>query len=161
MSSNNRVAANRQNARSSTGPRTSSGKAAASRNSRTHGLAVPIYLDEAWSDELDALGGAFIADAGSTETYQARMFAASTLVDLQRIDRAEVDLLNAELTKRGAGSVTNGDDMQAGLCSDLASALIEHESEAYIAKACELQKLARYRRRAMSRWRRAFSSLPV
>lgn len=53
---NNRIEANRQNARKSTGPKTAEGKAAVARNATKHGLlSKQVYRDEHEEAELRAL----------------------------------------------------------------------------------------------------------
>ncbi len=48
-----RLAANRTNSQSSTGPRTDAGKAASSRNSRSHGLTGKNFVVLAWESQED------------------------------------------------------------------------------------------------------------
>ena len=160
MTSEPRTAANRQNARSSTGPKTSAGKAVSRQNSRKHGLAVPIFVDENWSAELSNLTAAFSSEAENRMAPQQRNFAAAALADLQRIDRAVVELLNLELKKGITVSGTSSDNIRAPLDPASADQVIEREVEAYLAKSYQLEKVIRYQRRAMARWRRAFCSLP-
>ncbi len=160
MSSEARTTANRQNAQSSTGPKTSAGKAVSRQNSRKHGLAVPIVVDENWSAELNNLAAAFGAEAENRIAHQQRDFAAAALADLQRIDRAVVDLLNIELSKAMPVSGTALGNMRASLDPEYADQRTQREVEAYLARSSQLEKVMRYQRRALARWRRAFSSLP-
>jgi hypothetical protein len=63
-------AANRRNARRSTGPRTTAGKARSARNGRRHGLTLPISAEPAWWPMLGALAEAIAgpqADASRRE----------------------------------------------------------------------------------------------
>ena len=119
---------------------------------------MPIFVDENWSAELNNLTAAFGAEAENRMAHQQRNFAAAALADLQRIDRAVVELLNLELKK---GIAVSGLDNIAGTL-DFASAdqVIEGEVEAYLAKSNQLKRVMRYQRRAMARWGRAFRSLP-
>ena len=48
-------AANRANARASTGPRTPAGKARVARNARRHGLNLPVMADPALAPQVEAL----------------------------------------------------------------------------------------------------------
>jgi hypothetical protein len=123
-------------------------------------LAVPIFVDADWTEELEELAEAFRADAVGLMTCQQRVFAAATLVDLQRIDRTIANLLNVELERILAASAASRAGARADLRAEPANPTIEYEAEAYIATALQLGKLTRYARRALARWRRAFSSLP-
>src|SRR5258708_18967835 len=58
VTSERKSAANRRNARASTGPRTAAGKARVARNARRHGLNVPTAADPALSREVEALAQA-------------------------------------------------------------------------------------------------------
>ena len=55
MTSPAKIRANRRNALRSTGPRTRAGKAIAARNSRLHGLTLPVLADPSLSGEVVAL----------------------------------------------------------------------------------------------------------
>ena len=55
MASPRKIAANRANARRSTGPRTVSGKETSRRNALKHGLAIPVSSDAEWSCEVARL----------------------------------------------------------------------------------------------------------
>src|SRR5258708_39341604 len=65
VTSERKSAANRRNARASTGPRTAAGKARVARNARRHGLNVPIAADPALSREVEALAQAICRSAPS------------------------------------------------------------------------------------------------
>jgi hypothetical protein len=94
MTTNRKATANRQNAQRSTGPRTSAGKARASRNSLRHGLAVPAAGQPALSDQIDAFARSF---AGTSEISPALEIyarnAAEAHVDLLRARAARYNLL--------------------------------------------------------------------
>jgi hypothetical protein len=53
MLSDRQIAANRNNAKKSTGPRSDAGRAASRRNARRHGLAIAIGTDPAFQDEIE------------------------------------------------------------------------------------------------------------
>jgi hypothetical protein len=53
VSSARKSAANRTNARGSTGPKTAQGRTRAARNALRHGLNVPIYSDPTMSEDFD------------------------------------------------------------------------------------------------------------
>ncbi len=66
MASVCQIAANRKNARRSTGPRTAASKARVSRNALWHGLGIPVTRDPEVSAEIDRLAAAL---AGPTRSY--------------------------------------------------------------------------------------------
>src|SRR5882724_10564135 len=58
VTSERKCAANRRNARASTGPRTAAGKARVARNARRHGLNVAVAADPVLAREVEALAQA-------------------------------------------------------------------------------------------------------
>lgn len=83
MASPARVAANRANAGSSTGPRTASGKARSSLNALRHGLAVSVFADPELGAEVESLARR-IAGRDTSRLHLARGIAEAQ-VDLRRI----------------------------------------------------------------------------
>lgn len=64
MASERQIAANRRNARKSTGPRSTAGKNRASRNAYRHGLTVNITSTAALTEQLDKLVREIAGDSG-------------------------------------------------------------------------------------------------
>lgn len=96
MASPSRLAANRRNARLSTGPRTTSGKAASSRNAFRHGLlAAQVVLPDENAAEFDEFRDRVTADrfpVGEIETILVEriVFASWRLRRVARIEAAAV-----------------------------------------------------------------------
>jgi hypothetical protein len=93
MASERQIAANRRNARKSTGPRSGAGKKRASRNAYRHGLTLSTASSAAFAKELDKLARKI---AGETEDAimleRARALAQAEL-DLARVRRAKLALI--------------------------------------------------------------------
>jgi hypothetical protein len=94
MSSDRKRAANRSNARRSTGPRSVAGKARSARNARRHGLATSVRADPALSGEIDALAREIARDGG--DPLGARKIAEAQ-VELDRVRDARHRLIMAGL----------------------------------------------------------------
>jgi len=62
MTSERKIAANRQNSRKSCGPRSAAGKAIASRNAIRHGLATLVHRQSAPSEEIDQVARKLCGD---------------------------------------------------------------------------------------------------
>ena len=92
--------ANRRNARASTGPRTSAGKARAAQNARRHGLNLAARDDSSRAQEVAALAHA-IADADAERRALASAIAAAQ-IDLVRARRVRADLFPAALAAPAA-----------------------------------------------------------
>jgi hypothetical protein len=133
MSSDRQIAANRSNAKKSTGPITQAGRDVARYNSRRHGLAVDIGSDPAFRDDIEKL--AKMLSGGETPRLgQAREFAMAQL-DLSRIRNFRAGLLI-------------DCDLADGVCPDRLLALSE-----------QLAKLERYEKRAYARRKKALRAL--
>jgi hypothetical protein len=64
VTSDNKVMANRANARTSTGPKTMQGRTRSARNALRHALSLPVYSNLVLCEEVDALARE-IAAAGA------------------------------------------------------------------------------------------------
>jgi hypothetical protein len=93
-------AANRRNARRSTGPRTAAGKARSARNGRRHGLTLPVSADPASLRLIMTLTDAIAGPGASAECREAATRFALAQADLVRIRRVKTDLLVADLASR-------------------------------------------------------------
>src|SRR5580704_9318196 len=132
MSTSRRIVANRANARASTGPQTTGGKARVSRNARRHGLSVPITSDPVLAIEVEELARRLVGDLEDAEiAAPARAFAEAE-VDVARVKRVRLERIRHLLALRA--EVEN-----AATRKDIAAVV------------GELAKLDRYDRRARGR----------
>jgi hypothetical protein len=131
MTSERKIAANRKNAKKSTGPRSAAGRAASRHNARRHGLATGIGSDPALRDDIEILAK-LLAQAGGRENIgEFAREAAEAHLDLARIRRIRAGLY---ARMRFFGAASTEDLMEA---------------------AEQLDRLERYERRAFSRRKRA------
>ena len=100
MATKRQIAANRRNARRSTGPKTAAGKAASSANALRHGLAAAraVVLPDEDADAYERLRQGVIADLDPAGALQEAL-AQRIVVLLWRLDRAA--RLEAELFVHG------------------------------------------------------------
>jgi hypothetical protein len=94
MASERQIAANRLNARKSTGPRSRAGKRRASRNAYRHGLASSRKPDAATARKLDQLARQIAGDSNSEIILELARSAAEAEFDLARARVASVALIN-------------------------------------------------------------------
>ena len=87
MTSARRLAANRRNARMSTGPRTAAGKARVARNAYRHGLSLPVSDDPAWSGEIAVLARRIAGEVPVADRIAVAQIA------LERVRRERTRLL--------------------------------------------------------------------
>jgi hypothetical protein len=80
-----RIAANRANARSSTGPRTEQGKARASRSAFRHGLSISVLSDPVMAAKVEDLALKIIGDNLSPALLELARAIAEAQVDLERV----------------------------------------------------------------------------
>src|SRR5437879_4788443 len=93
MLSDRQIAANRNNAKKSTGPRSDAGPGASRRNARRHGLAIAIGTDPAFQDEIEKLAKALALSRGVQHVDERAREAAEAELDLLRIRKVRAWVL--------------------------------------------------------------------
>jgi hypothetical protein len=87
------IAANRRNARKSTGPRSGAGKNRSSRNAYRHGLTLSITSTAAFAKQLDKLVREIAGDTKDAIMLERARAIAQSELDLARVRRAKVALI--------------------------------------------------------------------
>jgi hypothetical protein len=144
MASVRQIAANRKNARGSTGPRTAATKARVSRNALRHGLAIPITRDPKVSAEIDQLALTLAGPAATPVTIEQAHIAVEAQFEILRVRThrcALIDLRAAELAANHPATATGE---RSG-----------SEASSIVGVLPSLEALERYERRAVSRRKRA------
>jgi len=147
--SDRKIAANRRNARRSTGPRTAATKARAARNALRHGLAIPLARDPVASAEVDRLAAALVGPSPTPARLEQVRIAAEAECEVRRVRAYRKSLLDRKAVELATHQLDDGQRSE--------SVAFAGKREA-IALACalpELKALERYERRALSRRRRA------
>jgi hypothetical protein len=92
-SSLRKLAANRVNARASTGPKTAMGKKRAAQNARRHGLSIPVSDDPTLSTDVKNIAREILRSSGfggaSDEQRALSIQIAEAQVELARVDYIE------------------------------------------------------------------------
>jgi hypothetical protein len=92
MASERQIAANRRNARKSTGPRSGAGRKRASRNAYRYGLTLNI-TSAAFAKQLDKLVREIAGDSKDAILVERARAIAQAELDLARVRRAKVSLI--------------------------------------------------------------------
>lgn len=140
MASEKKINANQNNARASTGPRTASGKARASRNSRKHGLSLSVQADPSFLGELYDLGKVIAGENASAELIEPACRIAAAQLDLARVRKARDYFLSEAAAILLNENSAEGQRREMPQISDVIK---------------QLTPLDRYERRALSRRKRA------
>ena len=129
MTTKRQIAANRRNARRSTGPKTAAGKAASSANALRHGLAAAraVVLPDEDADAYERLRQGVIADLDPAGALQEAL-AQRIVVLLWRLDRAA--RLEAELFVHGRLAVQRKEVVASAVRESAASGLAAMLGEA-------------------------------
>jgi hypothetical protein len=135
MPSERKIAANRSNAKKSTGPRSKAGRQASRRNALRHGLAIDIRTDPAYHDDIEQLATMMSRARDMQNVSDSARDAAEAVLDLFRIRK-----IRASLFETIYFADTGAPDR-----------LIELNHK--------LAKLERYERRAFSRRNRAMRAM--
>jgi hypothetical protein len=99
MISANKIRANRENARASSGPKTANGRARSARNGLRHALSLPVSSNPALSEEVAALAREIAGPAANAEMQELARRVAEAQIDLRRVRNARHQLLCAALAK--------------------------------------------------------------
>jgi hypothetical protein len=129
MATERQIAANRQNAKQSSGPRSAGGKARSRRNALRHGLSIPSSAIPAFQKDVMLLAGAL--SPGGEDIGDAAIIAADAEIDIVRIQKSRAAMIEKS---RGQG----------GSSLELAS---------------RLDPLDRYERRAFARRNKALREI--
>ncbi|HEX2555441.1 MAG TPA: hypothetical protein VHL98_17210 [Microvirga sp.] len=140
MTSPRKIAANRQNAQRSTGPRTAAGKQLVSQNACRHGLATDAMAVPHLAAEADRLARAIAEPvAGRPSSYAEALTYAAAAIAFARTQRAREDVLQ---------------EIQAALVSP------DPNTSSIVPALCRrLARIDRYEQRAASRSARALVGL--
>lgn len=145
MTSERQIAANRRNARNSTGPRSRGGKSRAARNSLKHGLTISIANDPRYLAAMDKFAieiAGHIADPNIVEC--ARGIAAAEL-ELARVRRIRIGMIEGARVFAFAEQQSQRDPCEAASPLNAADQDLE---TAWRDALPHLRKVLRYERRA-------------
>lgn len=96
MATEQQIAANRRNAKWSSGPKTRAGRARSSRNALRHGLSISATRDPALVGEIELLAHSLKNVSDATRFSQA-VVAAQGEVDLRRVRQQRAKLLTTKI----------------------------------------------------------------
>jgi hypothetical protein len=144
MASERQIAANRRNARKSTGPRSGAGRKRASRNAYRHGLTLNITSTAAFAEQLNKLARKIAGDTKDAITLERARAVAHAELDLARVRRAKVALIER------ASAFGELDAL-----ATMPSQEPDRSAEAVRRALPDLRKLERYERRSAARRDRA------
>jgi hypothetical protein len=169
MATERQIAANRRNARKSTGPRTRAGKKRASRNSYRHGFSYGVAAATAFAGHIEALAQKIAGRGVNAVTLEIARSVARAEFELAQIRRVKVAMI-VRISEFGAFEVSNplGTfrqikrilnlidrglrwDLDVPAPPQLPSSEPERSAEAVRRTLPELLKLDRYERRAAAR----------
>jgi hypothetical protein len=167
VATDRQTAANRRNARKSTGPRSGGGKKRASRNSYRHGLATALVTNEEHAKRVEKLARRIAGNSANFVILEHARSAAEAEFGLARVRQVKVALIQrmlafgafeapprfnslAEvqqfLSQLGRGTIDLPAPVDAA--ATMPSAESERLAEAVRRALPELLKLERYERRA-------------
>jgi len=107
LTSERKITANRANARASTGPRTTRGRARAARNALRHALSLPVCSIPALSEEVETLAREIAGRGANAQTQELARRVAEAQIDLRRVRSARHQLLFDTLNKENYESYAN------------------------------------------------------
>jgi hypothetical protein len=154
MTSARKIAANRQNARVSTGPKSVAGKARSARNARRHGLSIPIWRDRSLASEAEALAREIVGDDASPVTLRLARRVAEAQIDIIRVRKARQNSIELWISDATCESLKHKRSMALGIVDKLQRCDRPAPAELSLVlsdAAPALKSIDRYERRALSR----------
>ena len=88
MTSRNKVRANRENAKDSSGPKTANGRARSARNALRHGLSLPVNSNPALSEVVETLAREIAGPTANAEILELARTVAEAQIDFRRVRNA-------------------------------------------------------------------------
>ena len=88
MISGNKIRANRENAKDSSGPKTANGRTRSARNALRHGLSLPVHSDPALSEVVETLAREIAGRAANAEILGLARAIAESQIDFRRVRNA-------------------------------------------------------------------------
>ena len=143
MTSERKIAANRANARASTGPQTTRGRTRAARNALRHALSLPVCSIPALSEEVEALASEIAGPGANAETQELARRVAEPQIDVRRVRYARHQFLSDPLSQTSMSTPQGPDKLATILWGE----------------AIKLLAMDRYERRALSRRKFAIRAL--
>jgi hypothetical protein len=107
LRSERKIRANRANARASTGPQTTRGRARAARNALRHALSLPVCSIPALSEEVQALAREIAGPGANSEIQELARRVAEAQIDLRRVRYARHQFLSDTLSNEYYDSYAN------------------------------------------------------
>jgi hypothetical protein len=107
LTSERKIRANRANARASTGPQTTRGRARAARNALRHALSRPVCSIPALSEEVKTLASEIAGPGANEETQELARRVAEAQIDLRRVRHARHQFLSDTLSNQYFDSDAN------------------------------------------------------
>jgi hypothetical protein len=150
VASERQIAANRANARKSSGPRSSAGKSRASSNAYRHGLSLSFGTNAPLAPQLETLARKIAGNAVDAISLERAREIAQAEFDIARVRRAKVALIESA---RACAAAERRPPMPP---QDP-----DRSAEAVRRVLPELRKLERYERRAAARRDRAVVNIVV
>jgi hypothetical protein len=160
MTSERRLAANRKNAKRSTGPRTARGKLRVRSNAVQHGLATTALRHPALAIEIQRMAKAICGE--SKRRFQLALSIAESELMLTRVRSTRFGALQflSSIAPAGNDPVANSTEAQAqpvidAPAQDEVLGAMQDGPAAFQRALAEMAKYVRYERRALSRRQRA------
>jgi hypothetical protein len=107
LTSARKITANRANARASTGPQTTRGRARAARNALRHALSLPVGSIPVLSEEVEALAREIAGPGANVGTQELARRVAEAQIDLRRVRYARHQFLSDTLSSQYYDSHAN------------------------------------------------------